>query len=258
VRATVCQIDPSDANLVGQLAALGEHVRAHGSELVLLPEMSFSPWLAAAPEPDAERWSDAVQAHELQIARLAELGAPNVLGTRPIVNDVGSRRNEAYLWTQASGEAVGVREKYYLPDEDGFWEHSWYDRGDRSFPTARAGAALVGVQICTEMWFLEWARRYGAARVDVLCVPRATPRGSTDKWIAGGRTAAVCSGAFCLSSNLSGPPGVGADCGGVGWIIDPDGEVIATTSDEEPFATVDIDLGIARHSKSTYPRYVRD
>ena len=68
----------------------------------------------------------------------------------------------------------------------------------------------------------------------------------------------MCSGAFCLSSNLSDPLGVGADCGGVGWIIDPDGEVIATTSVEEPFVTADIDLGIARHSKSTYPRYVRD
>jgi len=49
-----------------------------------------------------------MHAHELQVARLGELGAPSVLGTRPIVNDVGSRQKKAYLWTQASGLAAAV------------------------------------------------------------------------------------------------------------------------------------------------------
>jgi len=41
-------------------------------------------------------------------------------------------------------------------------------------------------------------------------------------------------------------------------MIDPDGDVIATTSVEEPFSTAEIDLGIARQSESTHLRYVRD
>ena len=32
--------------------------------------------------------------------------------------------------------------------------------------------------------------------------------------------------------------------------------VLATTSANEPFVTVEIDLEFARRSKSTYPRYV--
>ena len=258
MKVTVCQIDPTHERLEDQLTALRNHVSENGSEFVLLPEMSFSPWLAADPEPDAARWIEAVKAHETQIELLGQLGVDSVLGTRPIVDDVGSRRNEAYLWTHASGTAAGIREKYYLPDEAGYWEHTWYDRGERTFPTARAGDAIFGVQICTEMWFLEWARHYGASRADLLCIPRATPRGSIDMWVAGGRTAAVCSGAFCLSSNLRDADGFGADCGGVGWIIDPDGEIIATTSDDKPFATADVNLDISRSSKSTYPRYVPD
>jgi N-carbamoylputrescine amidase len=156
-------------------------------------------------------------------------------------------------------EPVPIRQKYYLPDESGYWEHSWYDRGPRLFSTARAGDALVGVQICTEMWFLEWSRHYAAERVEALLIPRATPRSTTAKWIASGQTAAVCSGAYCLSSNLSMPPGSStAECGGVGWIIDPEGSVLATTSEESPFATLDIDLELARKSKRTYPRYVAE
>jgi N-carbamoylputrescine amidase len=45
--------------------------------------------------------------------------------------------------------------------------------------------------------------------------------------------------------------------GGQGWIIDPDGDVLAVTSDAERFATRDLDLARAKEAKTTYPRYVR-
>jgi N-carbamoylputrescine amidase len=256
VKITVCQLDSRPDSMEEQLAALADHAAANSSEFVLLPEMPFSDWLAVNPDPDSERWRAAVTAHDGRIARLAELGIPHVAGTRPIVNEIGSRRNQAFLWTESSGTASAVREKYYLPDEEGYWEHSWYDRGPREFGTARAGDAVVGFQICTELWFLEWSRHYASSRVDLLCVPRATPRGGTEKWIAGGRTAAVCSGSFCMSSNQWNEAGSGPDCGGVGWIIDPEGTVLATTSQDQPFVTIDVDLDHSHRSKSTYPRYV--
>ena len=61
------------------------------------------------------------------------------------------------------------------------------------------------------------------------------------------------SGAFSLSSNRVDPTGA---CGGVGWIIAPDGEFLATTSAEAPFATVDIDLAAPIAARDEYPRYV--
>jgi N-carbamoylputrescine amidase len=45
-------------------------------------------------------------------------------------------------------------------------------------------------------------------------------------------------------------------CGGVGWIISPDGEILARTSAAEPFATLEIDLDLAAAARRTYPRYV--
>jgi N-carbamoylputrescine amidase len=92
----------------------------------------------------------------------------------------------------------------------------------------------------------------------VLCIPRATPHASTEKWLAGGQAAAVCAGAWCLSSNLWNPPGGKADCGGLGWIISPEGEVLAQTDADNPFASVEIDIEFARQSKVTYPRYVAE
>jgi N-carbamoylputrescine amidase len=99
------------------------------------------------------------------------------------------------------------------------------------------------------MWFFEWARHYAAAHADILCVPRATPHGSTDKWLAGGRASAVCSGAYNLSSNLWIPKDNKANCGGLSWIIDPEGNVLAQTDSDNPFATVKIDVAFSRARK---------
>jgi N-carbamoylputrescine amidase len=258
MKVTVCQIDPRDGELDQYLSGLARHIESVESDFVLLPEMCFSEWLAADRHVDAARWAKAVEDHVRYIRQLDTLGVEAVMGTRPIVNAGGSRRNEAYIWTARNGQAIGFHEKYYLPDEDGYWEHSWYERGAKSFDTIRVGNARVGVQICTEMWFFEWARYYAAAQVDVLCVPRATPHGSVDKWLAGGRASAVCSGAYGLSSNLWCPEGSRADCGGLGWIVDPEGNVLATTDPDNPFATVEIGLDFSRVSKQTYPRYVAE
>ena len=258
MKVTVCQLDPRSDRIANQLSGLAAHVATEGSDFLLLPEMGFFDWLAAEEEPDAARWQAAVDAHDDHVARLSHLGAKGVLGTRPIVNASGSRRNQAYLWSADSDRASPLHDKYYLPDEPGYYEHRWYDRGEKRFDIGRALGMRVGVQICTEMWFFEWARHYAASRVDLLCVPRATPHGTVDKWLAGGQVAAVCSGAYCLSSNLWAPEGDGPNLGGVGWIVDPEGRVLVKTDADNPFATVDVDPEFARRSKTTYPRYVPD
>jgi len=256
MKVTVCQIDPRDQQLDGFLSGLKAHIAENGSDFLLLPEMGFADWLAADATPDAARWDQAVAAHDAHIAQLSSFGVAAAMGTRPAVNAAGSRRNQAYVWTRDTDRAESFHEKYYLPDEAGYYEHTWYDRGEKRFDTARALGMRLGVQICTEMWFFEWARHYAASRVDLLCVPRATPHGSVEKWLAGGQAAAVCSGAYCLSSNLWAPQGASPDAGGLGWIIDPEGNVLTTTDTDNPFATVEIDLDFAKASKSTYPRYV--
>ena len=257
MKVTVCQLDNRPGYLQAMLDKLAAYIKEENSDFLLLPEMCFSEWLAADPVPDAKRWQSAVSDHKHQIARFDQLGARAIMGTRPIIRKNGSFRNEAYIWTAESGPQT-VHEKYYLPDEPQYWENSWYDRGERRFELARALGMRLGVQICTEMWFFEWARHYAKSRAEILCVPRATPHSTQAKWLAGGQAAAVCSGAYCLSSNIWNPQGSKADLGGLGWIIDPDGGILATTNENAPFATAEIDLELARQSKNTYPRYVRE
>ena len=100
---------------------------------------------------------------------------------------------------------------------------------------------------------MEQARLYGKAQVHLIVTPRLTGAATLDKWLAGGRVAAILAGAFGLSSNRHDDA---KGYGGQGWIVGPDGEVLALTTAAEPFATRDIDLSAAERAKHTYPRYV--
>jgi N-carbamoylputrescine amidase len=179
------------------------------------------------------------------------LRVAHVVGTRPITID-DRRFNQGFFWS-ASGELAPLRRKFYLPDEPGNWEARWFDRGDSHFTEYHAGAWSFGLNICTELWAVETYAAYAARGVQVILSPRATAAATTNKWLSIGVVAAVRSGAFSLSSNRVDPTGA---CGGVGWIIDPAGCILALTTPETPFATVDIELSAASAAKHQYPRYV--
>lgn len=218
----------------------------------MLPELGFAPWFAADRPVDAAAdglaWVDAVRAHERWLRRLDELDAA-VIGTRPVDGAAG-RRNQAYVAEQG-GPVRALHDKGYLPDEPGFWEVSWYARGSGGHRVVDVGGLRAGVLVCTELWFLEHARAYGRDGAHVVAVPRCTPVATLDKWLAGGRVCAVVSGAWSLSSNSAAP-----EHGGLGWVIDPEGEVVATTSRKHPWVTAELDLADTEAAKLRYPRYV--
>lgn len=255
MRVTVCELNDKADLFARDWELLIRHVKARDSELVLLPEMPFYPWFCGQPAFEESVWQAAIAAHSAWQARLGELAPAMVLGTRP-VNLNEQRLNEAFCYSPRLGFSV-VHHKYHLPDEDGFWEASWYDRGDGSFTPARCGDASVGFLICTELWFMEDARLYGQNGVDIIATPRATPTASLDKWLVAGRAAAMIAGAFSLSSNHVSAETSRPQMGGQGWIIAPEGRVLGLTSRDQPFVTTDIDLHVAREAKRTYPRYVR-
>jgi N-carbamoylputrescine amidase len=256
MKVTVCELgnDPEGFSL--DWKRLAAHVKKAQSELVLLPEMPFYPWFAWSPEYDPATWQAAVQAHQDAESLLRELSPAIVCGSRP-VNRKGKRHNEAFVWNGPQSFQP-AHTKYYLPNEEGYWEASWYERGDKDFSPLQVGDAFLGFVICTDLWFFEHSRSYGKKGVHLIACPRATPKSTLDKWLAGGQAAAVVSGAFLLSSNRISREEEPADLGGQGWIVGPNGKILGTTSPEMPFLTLDLDLRRATEAKHTYPRYVSD
>jgi N-carbamoylputrescine amidase len=252
LRVTVCELHDEPDRFRDDWRALAAHVRDVASALVLLPEMPFGPWHAASPSFDAAAWDASVETHRRRLVEVAAFAPAVVVGSRPVTIE-GRRLNEGFAWSAAAGYRA-IHHKRFLPDEEGYWEAHWYEPGADDFRVVDVAGARAGMLICTEMWSMAHAQRYGKAGADLILTPRATGRPTVEKWIAGGRVSAIVAGAYSLSSNRSAEEG-GGDFGGAGWIIDPDGHVLARTTPREPFATRDLDLSVAAAAKRTYPRY---
>ena len=256
MRVTVCQMRDQGGKMQEDWLDLVAHSKEEHADLIVLPEMPFSPWFAAEKPFDQATWDAAVEAHDAYMGRLAELSTGLVVGTRPVNLD-GKRLNEGFVWSPEEGYRA-VHHKFYLPDEDAFWEASWYERSSGHFKAFELAGEKAGMMICTEMWFTRHAHDFGRNGVNLLISPRATLGGSTEKWVAGGVAAAVVSGAYSLASNRGGVDERGLEWGGNGWIIEPEeGQVLARTSLEQPIITMDLDMAVAEKAKTTYPRYVK-
>jgi N-carbamoylputrescine amidase len=257
LNVTVCQLR-CGALLDSEWERLLAHAQQEKSDLLLLPEMPFCAWPFGNQWFDPDVWVEVVAAHDLWQERLADVGAA-VAYSRPVTEN-GRRLNRAALWLPEEEELILGRAKAFLPDEAGFWEASWYEPGTASFEPSKVTVGseelCLGYMICTELWFMEHARDFGQAGAHLLLTPRSTEKRTVDKWLAGGRAAAIISGAYSLSSNHYQDEGGPGRPGGLGWVVGPDGEVLALTTPDRPFATVTIDLTRAERAKHTYPRYV--
>jgi N-carbamoylputrescine amidase len=245
MKVTVCQLHNEREAFAVDWDRLVAHVKAQRSELVLLPEMPFFPWFPTPREFDAGVWRAAVAAHDAWEKRLSELMPAVALGTRPV--DFGALRYSAgFKWNEDDGIAETIHVKSCLADEEGSWETTWYAKAAPDFESATVGAVRVGMLIGLELWMPDAAKTYGEDRVHIVAIPRvdrsvdAEERvSSAQEWIAGGRAAALESGAFCISSSRGSHAN---PVGGPGWILAPDGRTLAQTGAKEPFVTIEIDL----------------
>ena len=253
MRVTVCQLHNGREAFAADWDRLVSHVKAQRSDLVLLPEMPFFPWFPTPREFDAGIWRAAVAAHDTWEKRLSELTPAVALGTRPA--DFGALRYSAgFVWNEDEGITETIHVKCCLSNEDGFWETTWYQKAVPDFESATVGAVRVGMLIGLELWIADAASTYGGDKVHLIAIPRmdrsvdaAECAAANEEWLAGGRTAALESGAFCVSSSRGGHNNA---VGGTGWIMAPDGRVLARTSGEEPFVTAEVDLARVRPSRN--------
>jgi N-carbamoylputrescine amidase len=255
-KVAVCEAPAELAAGTEAWTALCQAVSREDPDLLLLNEMPFGPWISAGETFEEAVWRRSLGLHDAGLARLHELGAKVVAGSRPRELD-GRRVNEAFVWARDGGPR-GVHTKQYFPEEEGYYEARWFERGDRRFASADAGGFRVGFLICTDLMFNEHARRYGRAGADVLLVPRAVGASSLRRWLVAARMAAIVSGAYVLSSNRAGADSRGHVFGGAGWIVDPFGDLVAETSPAAPVACHEIDISLVRQAQSEYPCYVRE
>ena len=254
MKVTVCQLHDERDLFPDDWQRLAAHVQRERSDLVLLPEMPFCGWPFAKRTFEYGVWQAAVHAHNEWEARLGDLASAVVLGTRPI--DFGNQRyDEGFAWDRANG-LRSVHAQAYAPNQKGDWEGSWYNSATPNFEPITIDVAQsdesisVGFLIGNELQLTEQARIYGLEGVHCIVTPRATGL-DIERWLVRGREAAVAADTFCMSSNRI---DVADRFGGCGWIIAPDGEVLAMTSEAHPIASAAIEIELAGKHRGTQVR----
>jgi N-carbamoylputrescine amidase len=221
-------------------------------DILITNEMPFGPWLASSPHFDTEAAARSISLHEAGIAALARLGVSTILSSRPVW--LGNKlANQAFVLQQ--GKLTPLHRKHFFPAEEGWHETEWFQNAGDNFAQQQVGGINLGVLLCTELMFNEYARAYGKSGTELIAVPRATGL-SHHEWRTAAAMAAIVSGCYVISSNRVGPSENGPTFGGNGMAFAPDGTLLAETSSATPLVVMEVDLQLARQQKKDYPCYV--
>lgn len=257
MKVTVCELSDNELEFIDDWNRLKIHLDQNKPGLLLLPEMPFGKWIASDKTVNAGAKIQSVEKHERWLSEVEQLNAKQIVYSKPII--AGDKFfNTAFVFEKGRGH-LKIHIKSFFPEEPHFWEETWFDHEDgKTFELLELGGIKIGVLLCTEMWFTEYARSYGKSGIDILLCPRASGIASSEQWIRCGQTLSIISGAYCLSSNRSGTGDNHFQWGGKGWIAQPmDGNLLGITTPGEKFITKEIDINKSRDAKSEYPLYVK-
>ena len=229
-----------------------DRVVASRADLLVTNELPFGPWIAGRAAFDEATAQDSIDIHEAGAQSLAKLGLSAVLSSHPVW-DEGRLLNEAFVMTE--NHIRPVHQKNYFPEEEGWWEASWFRNSRRGFEVADFHGLKLGVMLCTDAMFNEHARHYGRQGASLIAIPRAAGT-ATGNWLTAGKMAAIVSGSYVVSFNRVGTSDRGVIFGGAGFAFAPDGALLAVTSAQEPLLVIDLDQEVSARTRLTYPCYV--
>lgn len=247
-RIATCEFPDRAADAKSMWRFLEDGLAGTPVDLLVLPELAGVDSFWESPDFDDATWRRAVAIHATMAEELKHIAARRIMGTRAVDVD-GLRWNESFLWKPKVGLVRG-RPKAWLPQQEGGWEASWFDRGPQNILPQRDGELCFSELVCTEIIVSTAARRLGQAGVQLIAAPRAT--GGHARWEVATRMVAIAAGAFVVTANRRG----GRLAGG-SWIVAPDGDILARTTADNPIVRLEIDLAAADAAKLTYPRNIK-
>jgi predicted amidohydrolase len=242
-----------EADGVRRLQDRLQEVADRGADLALLPELPLNRWRPSsknAVEDDAEGEGGARTQAMAGAARQCRIGVVGGIIHRD--PETGRRTSRALVF-DASGEIVARYEKLHLPEEPGFWETSHYEPGTQPPRRIDAFGLPVGIQICSDTNRPEGSHLLGADGAAAILIPRATEERTYQRWKLVFRANALTSCSYVLSVNRPWPED-GVLIGGPSVAIDPNGNVLAETTDT--VALVTLDVAAVRKARKKYPGYL--
>lgn len=253
LKLSVCQLPDGLSTDHPAWVDLLRRIESDRPDITVLNEMPFGSWIARHDTFDPGLAAASVRDHERAIPDLRGMSMA-VISSRPVPG-LNKLSNEAFLI--ADGGYQAVHHKHFFPQEPGFFEDTWFAPQRPGFDVVEYSGLRIGVLLCTELMFTEWARQYRRQGAHVIVVPRAS--GASRKWDTAAAMAAIVSGCYVLSSNRASQRNdPDSSFTGRGFVYSPAGELLAETSSSTPLVSIDLDLTKVAEAQSGYPCYVRE
>ena len=221
-----------------------EEAAAHGADLVVYPELAFTPFYPQRPAgPDVRQLAEPVPGPTTEAFQEAarRLGVVIVLN---LYERAGNRLYDTSPVIDADGTLLGKTRMMHITDYEGFHEKGYYAPGDTGAPVYDTAAGRLGVAICYDRHYPEYLRALALGGADLVVVPQA---GAAGEWPDGLfeaelRVGAFQNGYFMALANRVGEEDV-LTFAGASFVADPFGRVIAQApAGEEAILYADVDL----------------
>lgn len=176
-----------------------------------------------------------------------ELGITLHIGSLAVLRDDGKVANRAFVFGP-DGRLITIYDKIHMFDVDldngeRWRESNTYEPGITS-PVVETVDAKIGVAICYDVRFPEVFRRQALAGADILTAPACFTRQTGQAhWHVLMRARAIENASFMISAAQGGVHEDGRKTFGHSIIVDPWGNVLADSANDEPgFISAKIDL----------------
>lgn len=218
-----------------------------GAELVIFPELSFTPFYPRrpitdrpesaldlaepVPGPTTEALAQAAADHGVVVVfNLMERDGERTFDTSPVLD--------------ADGALLGRTRMMHITEYEHFHEQGYYAPGDTGAPVYDTAVGRLGVAICYDRHYPEYLRALALQDAEIVAVPQA---GTVGEWPEGMyeaelRVAALQHGFFTALANRVGQEGA-MSFAGQSFVTDPFGKVVAQAPEtEEAVLHAEVDL----------------
>ena len=249
------------ANVARGLAAL-EAAAAHGAELVVYPELAFTPFYPQhragdaphslaepVPGPTTDLFCEAAERLGVVVViNLYEQCDGHAFDTSPVID--------------ADGTLLGKTRMMHITDYEGFYEQDYYTPGDTGAPVFDTAIGRLGVAICYDRHYPEYLRALGLQGADLVVVPQA---GAQDEWPEGLfeaelQVASFQNGYFMALANRVGQEEV-LMFAGQSFVTDPAGRIVAQAPagcDAILYANLDLTQCASSHARQLFMQHRRE
>ena len=227
-------------NLASAFAAI-QHSAEGGADLVLFPEVQFSPFFPREAGRDASPYLMTLD-HPAVLALRDSCRRHHVWASPNLYLAEGGKRYDASLLIDDAGQVRGISKMVHIAQAPRFYEQDYYTPSDTGFPVYDTPFGRIGIVICFDRHYPESIRTEALAGAELILIPTANITDEPEElfqWEV--RVQAFQNSVAVAMCNRVGPEGDVTFSGG-SLVSDAEGCLTALAGGEETLLFADIDL----------------